>query len=74
MQHFGELGVSFPVTIETGCVFLMGDNRNHSYDSRYASIGQVDTRCILGRVIYLMLPGRDKETHERDFDRIGQLD
>lgn len=48
--HFGGDGVTFPLTVEDGCVFLMGDNRNDSYDSRYSPIGQVDTRYILGCV------------------------
>lgn len=50
--HFGMEGVAFPLTVEEGCVFLLGDNREDSYDSRYAPIGQVDTRYILGKVIF----------------------
>ncbi len=37
-----------------------GDNRNNSSDSRLASIGQVDTRYILGKVLFVMMPGYDK--------------
>lgn len=72
-RDFGSMGVEFPLVVEPGCVFLLGDNRNVSYDSRYEPIGQVDTRCILGRVIFLALPGSDGETHVRDFDRIGVI-
>ena len=38
--------------VEEGKVFLMGDNRNDSSDSRNSAIGQVDARCILGKVIF----------------------
>ena len=48
--------MSFPLTVEKDCVFVMGDNRNHSTDSRYSGIGCVDTRCILGRVYMIVLP------------------
>ncbi len=41
--------ISFPVTVPPGCVFVMGDNRNGSLDSRSSSIGMIDTRYILGR-------------------------
>lgn len=49
-------GLDYPVTVPEGCVFLMGDNRNHSADSRYAPIGCVDTDYILGKVILRILP------------------
>ena len=42
-----------------------------SSDSRLASIGQVDTRYILGKVLFVMMPGYDKVKDTRDFGRIG---
>ena len=71
-RQFYDQGVRFPLTIEEGHVFLMGDNRNNSYDSRYALIGQVDTRCIMGKVLWILFPGQsDKYGTTRDFGRIG---
>ncbi len=66
-------GVSFPLVVEENCVFVMGDNRNDSKDSRSQQIGQIDCREILGRAIFLVLPGKDGETDKRDFSRIGAL-
>lgn len=66
-------GISFPLTVEEGCVFVMGDNRNDSKDSRSAEIGQVDEREILGRAIFLVLPGPNPDTGIRQFSRIGAL-
>jgi signal peptidase I len=50
---------SYPIIVPEGCIFVMGDNRNHSVDSRFASIGPMDTRCIVGRAIALILPLSD---------------
>lgn len=42
--------------VPEGCVFCMGDNRNGSTDSRRSTIGMIDTRCILGKVIFRLWP------------------
>ena len=47
---------SFPITIEEGKIFVMGDNRNHSADSRLMQIGQIDERCIVGHAVMRILP------------------
>ncbi|MCQ2463025.1 MAG: signal peptidase I [Clostridia bacterium] len=47
--------VQFPVTVPEGCVFVMGDNRQHSSDSRSSAIGFIDTRYILGQVKYKLV-------------------
>ena len=41
--------VAFPVTVPEGCVFVLGDNRNDSLDSRSTIIGFIDERYILGK-------------------------
>lgn len=66
-------GVEFPLVVEDGCVFALGDNRGISKDSRYPDIGQIDTREILGRAIFLMIPGTNKDTNDMDFSRIGVI-
>ena len=43
-------------TVPEGCVFVMGDNRNHSADSRSDKYGMIDTSKIVGRVVLPVLP------------------
>ena len=66
-------GVAFPLTVEDGCVFVMGDNRNMSKDSRSLEIGQIDKREILGKAIFLLFPGNNDRKIQADFSRIGVL-
>ena len=66
-------GVSFPLVVDEGCIFVMGDNRMDSKDSRSTEIGLIDKREILGKAIFLMFPGTDGGTVELDLGRIGGL-
>ena len=70
---FVEEGTEFPLTVPEGSIFVMGDNRNHSSDSRDASLGTVDTRYVIGRAVILAFPGADETTGKRDFGRIGLI-
>ncbi len=70
---FTPEGTEFPLTVPEGCVFVMGDNRNHSTDSRSSQLGTIDTRYIIGRAAFLALPGPDAETGIRDYGRIGGI-
>ena len=66
-------GIKFPLVVDEDCVFVLGDNRGRSQDSRSPSIGLIDNREILGKAIFLFLPGMDGQTKQRDFARIGGL-
>lgn len=48
--------IQFPLVVPEGYVFVMGDNRNHSLDSRDSLVGLVDDRYIIGRVIFRVYP------------------
>ena len=67
---FDNEGMVFPLTVAEGCVFVMGDNREDSTDSRSPQIGLIDEREILGKVIFLLIPGSDQE-HAFEIGRIG---
>ena len=51
--------VEFPVTVPTDCVFVLGDNRNESLDSRFSRIGEdgmIHEKYILGHAIFRIFP------------------
>ena len=48
--------VEFPLTVEEGKLFVMGDNRNDSVDSRSSAIGLIDERYVLGKAFTRILP------------------
>ena len=70
---FLEEGTEFPLTVPEGSIFVMGDNRNNSNDSRDYRLGTVDTRYVIGKAVFLAFPGTDESTGERDFGRIGVI-
>ncbi|MBS6355004.1 signal peptidase I [Oscillibacter sp.] len=68
-----EEGTEFPLTVPEGSIFVMGDNRNHSSDSRSSDLGTVDIRYVIGKAVFLLFPGADEATGQRDFGRIGPI-
>lgn len=47
---------TYPLTVEEGKLFCMGDNRNGSTDSRFSYLGQIDQRYVLGKVLFRIWP------------------
>lgn len=72
-RTFTAEGTAFPLTVPEGSVFVLGDNRNHSTDSRDARLGTVDTRYIIGRAVFLAFPGPDAVTGMREYNRMGGI-
>ncbi len=68
-------GMRFPLIVDDGCIFVMGDNRPDSMDSRDPQIGLIDKREILGKAFFLLWPGKGSNEHPMEFDlsRIGGI-
>ena len=67
-------GLIFPMIVEENCIFVMGDIRNSSKDSRSPEIGLVDKREVLGKALFLMFPGTHRGQEKRDCGRIGAIE
>ena len=68
-----EEGIEFPLTVGQGQVFVMGDNRERSLDSRSPQIGLVDERQIVGKAIFILSPGDNAGTEQAQWGRIGWI-
>ena len=66
-------GVAFPLTLAEDEVFVMGDNRNHSTDSRSDQLGPVKEGYLQGKALLLLVPGETPDTGKRDWGRVGAI-
>ena len=66
-------GTQFPLTLEEDEVFVMGDHRDHSTDSRSIRLGPVKEGYLQGKALVLLSPGKSPETGKSDWGRIGLI-
>lgn len=64
-------GIKFPLTLAEDEVFVMGDNRNASTDSRSTMLGPVKKDYIQGKAFFLLVPGKSADTDKMDWSRFG---
>ena len=64
-------GTVFPLTLAEDEVLVMGDNRNHSTDSRSPKLGPVKRGYLQGKAVLLLMPGRTPDTDKSDWSRVG---
>lgn len=62
-QNYTTGDIEYPYTVPEGTVFLAGDNRNNSKDSRFQEVGPIDERDILGKAFFRVFP----------FNKIGKI-
>ena len=65
---------SFPTTVvPEGQLFMMGDNRMNSQDSRFVELGTIPLRNVVGRAFVILWPPRQATAHmDRDYPKVGE--
>jgi signal peptidase I len=67
-----DFNYSGGLPVPEGFLFVMGDNRNNSTDSRSNQVGLIDTRNVLGKVLFILFPGAG-ENGLRAWSRLGSV-
>ena len=55
-RSLGICDVNFPVTVEENAVFVLGDHRSVSVDSRSRDVGNINYERIIGKIFFRVYP------------------
>lgn len=58
-KAFGETNISLPCQVPPDSIFVMGDNRSTSVDSRNTSVGCIDIDNVVGKIVFKIWPLKD---------------